>query len=455
MCPRILGKFILVLGLAVASACAAPECPLGFAKVGENCIRLDAGAGFASTEAGVIASEQGNEAGTTAAGISMDGATMTTPSAQPGNDAGAAPGVDSGAAIVVPVQTSDAGPMTGSPNGDASADVECDQSTPCTAGYTCTRSKCVSMCDTMQCDPHSTCSLMGATPVCTCNAGYIAQTGSGGRVTCLEDKDCASLACNATSQSCEPGANGVRSCVCKPGYTGSNCQPVSCGPLSVDNGTVATGTGTFMATATYSCNTGYAKTGGTARTCGNDGKWSGTAARCEPHDCGKPAAIDHGTASVESGTTYPTGQVRYTCDAGFTLSGTATRMCTPSGWSGTAPQCQGCGDGKVTSGEDCELGVGGATWVTCSNCRKTAGTFRLCDPDPNFPCTGGNYCDAISNYCTPACTSVDQCPQPPANSGLRVSCAVGSGCILQGCSASVSCPSNLTCSSGFCSGPPL
>ena len=45
-----------------------------------------------------------------------------------------------------------------------------------------------------------------------------------------------------------------------------------------------------------------------------------------------------------SDTTIPRAEgsmVTYTCTAGFELTGTSVRMCTDSGWEGTAPTCRG------------------------------------------------------------------------------------------------------------------
>ncbi len=66
---------------------------------------------------------------------------------------------------------------------------------------------------------------------------------------------------------------------------------VDCGPLTDApiNGAVDTPSGTtFMNTATYTCNTGYALVGGTStmtRTCQGNGMWSGTTSpTCESKD---------------------------------------------------------------------------------------------------------------------------------------------------------------------------
>ncbi len=58
---------------------------------------------------------------------------------------------------------------------------------------------------------------------------------------------------------------------------------VSCGGLpDPDNGAVDTSSGTtFMNTATYTCNEGYMLTGTMTRMCGSDMMWIGDAPTCQ------------------------------------------------------------------------------------------------------------------------------------------------------------------------------
>ena len=58
---------------------------------------------------------------------------------------------------------------------------------------------------------------------------------------------------------------------------------VDCGSLSdPSNGAVDTSSGTtFMRTATYTCNTGYTLTGSNTRTCQADTDWSGSEPACD------------------------------------------------------------------------------------------------------------------------------------------------------------------------------
>ena len=58
---------------------------------------------------------------------------------------------------------------------------------------------------------------------------------------------------------------------------------INCGPLTdPDNGQVDTSSGTiFGSTATYTCDTGYTLSGSQTRTCGADGMWTLSEPFCE------------------------------------------------------------------------------------------------------------------------------------------------------------------------------
>ena len=58
---------------------------------------------------------------------------------------------------------------------------------------------------------------------------------------------------------------------------------IDCGPLTdPTNGQVDTSSGTtFGSTATYTCDTGYTLSGSQSRTCGADGMWSSSNPVCQ------------------------------------------------------------------------------------------------------------------------------------------------------------------------------
>ncbi|XP_064388263.1 uncharacterized protein LOC135336419 isoform X3 [Halichondria panicea] len=115
----------------------------------------------------------------------------------------------------------------------------------------------------------------------------------------------------------------------------------NCGPLSSpSNGNVATPSGiTVGNVASYSCDEGLVLTGSTARVCGNDRLWTPEAPTCEVPTCGQLSRPVNGALSLSSGVNE--GSVAtYTCDTGFTLTGSATRTCTSNGgWTPSAPVC--------------------------------------------------------------------------------------------------------------------
>ncbi len=69
--------------------------------------------------------------------------------------------------------------------------------------------------------------------------------------------------------------------------TGPTEPPTTCSDLTVPaNGMIGYNMGTASlrpvgTVATYTCNTGYTLNGGTTRTCGSDGVWSGSAPTCQ------------------------------------------------------------------------------------------------------------------------------------------------------------------------------
>ena len=145
------------------------------------------------------------------------------------------------------------------------------------------------------------------------------------------------------------------------------------------SGGVAGGTSTsYQATAAYTCNSGYAKSGSDSvcqanatwstapvcadinecmtgnggcnanalctntagsRTCACNPGYTGDGFTCTIVSCGSLTAPTNGTVSTPGGVTY--GQVAtYGCNAGYLLTELPTRTCDAAGaWSGTAPLC--------------------------------------------------------------------------------------------------------------------
>ncbi|XP_064386377.1 sushi, von Willebrand factor type A, EGF and pentraxin domain-containing protein 1-like isoform X2 [Halichondria panicea] len=90
--------------------------------------------------------------------------------------------------------------------------------------------------------------------------------------------------------------------------------------------------------ATYTCNPGYTLNGGSTRTCGSDGLWSGSAPTCQL-SCGPPPSITNGSPGQPTSTMIG-GEVTYTCDTGFILIGSETIICLNTGNWSSSPSCQ-------------------------------------------------------------------------------------------------------------------
>ncbi|MGC4118128.1 MAG: hypothetical protein QM765_26975 [Myxococcales bacterium] len=272
------------------------------------------------------------------------------------------------------------------------------------------------------CDAHATCDSTAATPVCVCNTGYTGNGTSCQPITCpaltLENgsvtpageatlnttatyscnagyklsgeatRKCISTGWNGTAPTCVEVIDGCKdhpclhgpctstsdtggySCgPCEAGWTGANCDaPVACPTLEdPTNGSVTPKSGTAGASATYACQAGYTLTGEATRQCQNDGTWSGAAPACTPNPCTPDlAAPANGTVSAQSGVTGDV--VTYGCNDGFTLTGNTTRLCQTDGtWSGADPTCAANQNGCSTN--PCAHGTctpDGATGFTCA-----------------------------------------------------------------------------------------
>uniref|UniRef100_A0AAQ4PH74 CUB and Sushi multiple domains 1 n=1 Tax=Gasterosteus aculeatus aculeatus TaxID=481459 RepID=A0AAQ4PH74_GASAC len=103
----------------------------------------------------------------------------------------------------------------------------------------------------------------------------------------------------------------------------------------------------------FSCEAGYSLIGSAERTCLHNGTWSGTQPVCQAVSCGNPGTPAHGRIVFSDGITFGSS-VAYACWDGFKTSGLTTRHCTTNGtWTGQPPDCTviTCGDpGQVANG---------------------------------------------------------------------------------------------------------
>uniref|UniRef100_A0AAQ5ZUN7 CUB and Sushi multiple domains 1 n=1 Tax=Amphiprion ocellaris TaxID=80972 RepID=A0AAQ5ZUN7_AMPOC len=96
----------------------------------------------------------------------------------------------------------------------------------------------------------------------------------------------------------------------------------------------------------FSCEAGYNLIGSAERTCLHNGTWSGMQPVCQAVSCGNPGTPAHGRIVFSDGITFGSS-VAYACWEGFKTSGLTTRHCTTNGtWTGQPPDCTviSCGD---------------------------------------------------------------------------------------------------------------
>ncbi|XP_066283044.1 sushi, von Willebrand factor type A, EGF and pentraxin domain-containing protein 1-like [Branchiostoma lanceolatum] len=199
-------------------------------------------------------------------------------------------------------------------------------------------------------------------------------------------------------------------------------------PDPISQGSVTGPTHVFGTTVHFTCPSGYTLVGTADRVCQADGQWSGSQPTChanQPQQCSALSAPNHGSIS---GGNNVGDTVTFSCDTGFTLTGSVTRTCQSTlDWSGTRPTCTKVQcptvnaplNGQVSGGNrygntlqfSCNAGyqlIGGST-ITCQADGTWDGPEPTCDkihcPPPQAPLNGhvtGNiqqYGDMISYTC--------------------------------------------------------
>lgn len=441
------------------SACGDDRgCPDGFYKNGINCRRIDAGLNSNADSAVVIGPDAENDA----SAEDDSSSPITAPTAIEA-------GVGRMDASLVPA-TSDAAPAdatsdASSPDAEAVVDAsidagpmpECDGLHPCLAGNVCSANKCVSACTQTQCDPNASCSLMGSTPVCSCNGGFASIKDASGKVSCIRDLKCEELGCDAQNGECLGDTAQTRRCACKNGFTGDGktCSPVSCPIPDLANGKVSTPDGlTFGKMATFTCNGGYDfanKASSVTRMCGADKSWGAAVPKCEPRDCG-PLAIPYATVDTSRGTQYGSTPATVVCQHSFVRVGPATVECQADGKWSTRPSCLGCGDKQISNipgiiKEECDPTAPNWNDWSCGGCVKR-NVYLTCGPDTcegSTPDANGVWC--YLGVCTTTCDSEFDCISEPSSSGANAFCSKPSGgiCFIFNCATRADCPPGQGC----------
>ncbi|XP_045204681.2 sushi, von Willebrand factor type A, EGF and pentraxin domain-containing protein 1-like isoform X2 [Mercenaria mercenaria] len=196
-----------------------------------------------------------------------------------------------------------------------------------TATYTCSGGY------TLQGDATRTCQLDGTwnnvQPTCVCN-----QPNSPSNGAVVANGETATYTCNVGFT-----LNGAVTRTCRTdgtGWSSTDPQCFLCPTLTnPSSGTVTLSTSGTKTSATYTCASAYHLNGNSIRLCNSDGTWSLVEPTCT---CQSPSGPLNGLLTDDGAT------ATYTCDQGYSLSGSSTRTCNTdgTGWSGSDSTCNIC-----------------------------------------------------------------------------------------------------------------
>ncbi|XP_078484042.1 complement receptor type 2-like isoform X2 [Ciona intestinalis] len=216
---------------------------------------------------------------------------------------------------------------------------------------------------------------------------------------------------------------------CNTGFTLSGTNPITCNagtwfpnqaptctavPSNCPNPPPIGPNGSFPPTApytnleqvTYSCNTGFTLSGTNPITC-NAGTWfPNQAPTCTavPSNCPNPPSIGPNGSFPPSAPYTNFEQVTYTCNTGYTLSGTNPISCIVGSWvPNQAPTCastSGCGFGQEFS------------YCSQFSCQETCETTNFNPCPRNHFCIPGCVCRRGYARHNGGCILKSQCPTP-------------------------------------------
>uniref|UniRef100_V9KIW5 C3/C5 convertase n=1 Tax=Callorhinchus milii TaxID=7868 RepID=V9KIW5_CALMI len=147
----------------------------------------------------------------------------------------------------------------------------------------------------------------------------------------------------AAQRTCRDGGRWSRMRVGRRIIHRASCKEFRCPRPVLEDGSLWPVGGPYApgSEVAFQCADGYTLLGSPVRTCGSNGRWSGTNAICEDgtEHCRAPGVPPGG---VKSGRRYGVGQwVSYRCSEGLILIGSETRSCQKDGeWTGAEPHCQ-------------------------------------------------------------------------------------------------------------------
>ncbi|XP_035691423.1 P-selectin-like [Branchiostoma floridae] len=201
---------------------------------------------------------------------------------------------------------------------------------------------------------------------------------------------------------CDSGysLSGSATLTCQADTTWNGASPTCaaglCPTLTPPTNGAVSGSNSLGDVATFTCNSGYNLVGGSTRTCQTDLTWSGSSPTCTAVQCPVLTAPTNG--GVSGGNSY--GDVAtFTCDSGYSLSGSATLTCqADTTWDGVSPTCAAglCPtltpptNGAVSGSNS----LGDVATFTCdSGYNLVGGSTRTCQTDLSWSgssptCTG-------------------------------------------------------------------
>lgn len=116
-------------------------------------------------------------------------------------------------------------------------------------------------------------------------------------------------------------------------------------PSSITNGRYVMDRRTFLGQVRYTCDAGYDLSGINVLECYETGEWSGSFPECKPVRCSRPDDILHG--SFDGNLFTYKERIKYSCILGYVLVGNASRECQQNAsWSGSLPVCKPISCGK-------------------------------------------------------------------------------------------------------------
>ncbi|XP_071829906.1 uncharacterized protein [Apostichopus japonicus] len=267
---------------------------------------------------------------------------------------------------------------------------------------------------------------------------YTARDSAGQTATCVVSFSVVTIRCSSI------GSSSYRSVSC----TNSNIANSKC---------------------TFSCSTGYYVNGASYVYCRTSRSWSDSFPTCSIRTCSPPPTPSYGSRSCPH---YNYGATcSFSCNSGYRLSGSSTRVCDGSSWSGTAPSCSdtqsptfsNCPSNIVTTNADRTRSavVSYPTPSASDNSGSTPSISKTRGQNSGTSFSAGVHSitfratDGSGNYrdCTFSITvNVVSCSAVPSQAGRTASCPHGS---LKGATCSFSCgvgyhlsgPTSVSCDS--------